>query len=228
MKQLKLKIELKSSCLVGSAEGFGAVIDADVVFDELGIPYVPSKRIKGCLRDSATEVCEMFDSAGIKPFDLKKDASNHYAIVNQLFGTPGSPKPAPLFISNLTVKDYDELKQWLAYCVVEHPNIINSEAIRKYYTELRQQTAIDIEKGVAKKHSLRTIRVLKKGEIFEGTVLVDSDNESFLMLLSFACLNLKRFGTRRNRGFGEIKCSLLDGDRQIDFTEQLEVLACRQ
>ncbi|WP_353684547.1 RAMP superfamily CRISPR-associated protein [Thermodesulfovibrio sp. 3907-1M] len=219
MKQLKLKIELKSACLVGSAEGFGAVIDSDVVFDEIGIPYVPSKRIKGCLRDSATEVCEMLSSAGIKIFDLTKNSSE-YLIVNQLFGSPGCEKPSPLFISNLTVKDYDELRQWLSYCMEEYQNIVNPEGIRKYYTEIRQQTSI--EKGVAKEGSLRTCRVLKKGTVFEGTVLLKENTDSFLMLLSFACLNLTRLGTRRNRGFGEIRCSLLEGEKELDFIKQME------
>ncbi|GAB5046623.1 RAMP superfamily CRISPR-associated protein [Thermodesulfovibrio sp. TK110] len=134
--------------------------------------------------------------------------------------------PCSDFISNLTVEDYDKLRQWLSYCIEEYSNIINPESIRKYYTELRQQTAID--EGVAREHSLRIIRLLKKGKVFEGKVILEKDSEELLMLLSLACLNLRRFGTRRNRGFGEIKCSLLEGDKEIDYTEQLEVLACKQ
>lgn len=75
---------------------------------------------------------------------------------------------------------------------------------------------------------MRIIRLLKKGKVFEGKVILEKDSEELLMLLSLACLNLRRFGTRRNRGFGEIKCSLLEGDKEIDYTEQLEVLACKQ
>jgi len=224
MKELKIIVELKSPALVGSAEGFGAVIDADVVFDEAGIPYIPSKRIKGCLRDSAIEVCEMLESGGINLFNLEKDKEGQYLIVNQLFGIPGSQKPAPLFISNLTVKDYESLRQWLLYYQSEYGNIVNPEAVRRYYTEIRQQTAI--EDGVAKEHSLRTIRVLKKGESFEGTVLLENSAEELLTLLCLACLNLRRFGGRRNRGFGEIKCSLFKENE--DLTKKAGGLICKQ
>jgi CRISPR/Cas system CMR subunit Cmr4 (Cas7 group RAMP superfamily) len=80
MKTYTLKLTLLSPCLIGSGEGFGAVIDSDIVFDEFGIPYIPAKRIKGCLRDSAIEVCEMFKLGRYKNvcFRGMKDSENKY------------------------------------------------------------------------------------------------------------------------------------------------------
>ena len=72
MNNYKLVLELKSPTLIGSGSGFGAEIDTDIVFDELGLPYIPSKRIKGCLRDAIKEIEEMFSLAGV---DLEKVAS---------------------------------------------------------------------------------------------------------------------------------------------------------
>ena len=51
MMNHKINVKLKSDALIGSGEGFGAIIDTDVVFDEVGIPYIPGRRIKGCLKD---------------------------------------------------------------------------------------------------------------------------------------------------------------------------------
>lgn len=234
MKKYKITVELLSQALIGSGEGFGAVIDTDIVFDDSGIPWVPSKRIKGCLRDSATEVCEILGSSGINyiPLDKeirhkenndKKDQSE-FKIVNELFGTSGSDEPSPLYISNLNVQGYEELKEWIGYLRQSYPLIINPEAIRKTYTQIRQQTSID-ENGTAKEHSLRTLRVARKGLVFEGEIELEEEREEFVRLLYLACLNLRRFGTKRNRGFGEIKCRLLENGNEINLIKELEAVA---
>ena len=44
---MKITIKLLSDALINSGEGFGAIIDSDVVFDDIGLPYIPAKRIKG-------------------------------------------------------------------------------------------------------------------------------------------------------------------------------------
>ncbi|MGB9823399.1 RAMP superfamily CRISPR-associated protein [Thermodesulfovibrio sp.] len=225
MKIYKLTIELKSPCLIGSGEGFGAIIDSDIVFDEYGIPYIPSKRIKGCLRDSAIEICEMFESAGINVLDLQKDKTeNKYSIVTSIFGKPGNDKSAPVYFSNLTIQGYDDIKKWLAYLMNQYSGLISREGIIEQYTEIRQQTAIDETTGTAEEHSLRTIRVAKKGLVFEGSIDADIDD---VKLLYFAVKNLRRLGTKRNRGFGEVECKLYDGSNEINFINELEVL-CKQ
>ena len=60
MLNYQIKIILKSDTLIGSGEGFGSIIDTDVVFDDLGIPYIPAKRVKGIMLESAEELNEMF------------------------------------------------------------------------------------------------------------------------------------------------------------------------
>jgi len=72
---MKIKIDLLSYTLTGSGEGAG-IIDSDVVLDDFGFPYIPSRRIKGVLRESAQEVCDIL---GI----------NDYKIVNSIFGKDG-------------------------------------------------------------------------------------------------------------------------------------------
>ena len=211
MKTYTLQITLESNALIGSGEGYGAIIDADVVFDDVGIPYIPAKRIKGCLRDSALELCEILDKAQIKSFlDLTADnSSNKFKIITDIFGKQGQASPAPFYFTNLMIDDYDKNKEWLEYFLSEHTNIISADSIRSYFTELRQQTAID-NNGVASDHSLRTIRTLKKGITFRGVLFYQTDNKNAERILALACRNLRYMGTKRNRGFGKIKCELLD------------------
>jgi len=167
----------------------------------------------------------MFDSADIRGLiDLNKDSSKCYTIVSAIFGKPGDKKPAPVYFSNLTIEGYKEITQWLKYLMKLHENIINRESIINQFTEIRQQTAIDENKGVAKEHSLRTIRVLKKGLTFEGTIDMEEENREWLMLLFFACKNLRYIGTKRNRGFGKVRCELYENQKEINFLNELEEL----
>lgn len=215
MKTYTLQITLESNALIGSGEGYGAIIDADVTFDDIGIPYIPAKRIKGCIRDSAIEICSMFDVAKIKSFlDLTPDSSsnsnnNKFKIITDIFGKQGQESPAPFYFTNLMIDEYNKNKEWLEYFSYEHANIISGDSIRSFFTELRQQTAID-DNGVAGEHSLRTIRTIKKGITFKGDLCCQTENQNAERLLALACRNFIYMGTKRNRGFGKIKCELLE------------------
>jgi len=223
MRTFSMELILESPCLIGSGEGFGSLIDSDIVFDELGIPYIPAKRVKGCLRDSAIEVCEMFSQSGIKIFDLSQENSdNKFKIVSKVFGKPGSQYNAPVYFSNLIIRDYEELAKWLKYLGKKYNDIFNRESIINQYTEIRQQTSIDEESGTAKKHSLRTIRVAKRGLIFEGTIDFEEEGEDMIKLIYFACENFRRFGTKRNRGLGKVKCELYENKNKMNFLNELE------
>ncbi len=213
MKQYTIKLSLDSPALSGSGEGFGAVIDADVPFDDVGIPFIPAKRIKGCLLDAAKEVREMFALAGID-FSLK---------VEETFGVPGARESAPVYFSNLTIPDYQENRAWLEYFIHsnKYPAILSKERVLETFSEIRQQTAINPD-GVAFDHSLRTSRLIKKGALFTGNVQMEDDREDIVVTLRLACLNFSHMGTTRNRGFGEVSCTLFHGDREIPIPEELE------
>ncbi len=109
-KEYTIEIELESDVLVGSGEGWGGVIDSDVVFDDYGLPYIPARRLKGCLREAAMEVTEAFmlcSQLVLPPVEM-------------LFGSPGQEKSAPIMISNAYLKDYENICQWLQYIAKEY------------------------------------------------------------------------------------------------------------
>ena len=56
---MKIKIELLSDLCTCSGETYNSMVDMDVVYDENGIPYIPAKRLKGCIRESALEMQEL-------------------------------------------------------------------------------------------------------------------------------------------------------------------------
>ncbi len=224
MKKYTISIEFVSDGLPGSGEGFGAVIDSDIVFDDYGLPYLPAKRIKGCLRESADQVWAMLKDCKPKPLaELKPETKEEYNPVDQLFGKPGAENPAGIYFSNLTLKDYKGNRDALKYFQRNHPGLVSAEQVVQTFTYTRQSTAID-DNGIAEDHSLRTCRVLTSGICFEGTIEIElepalelaleltiasqQENLEAEKLLALACLNFRRMGCKRNRGFGEIICRL--------------------
>ncbi|RKX53362.1 MAG: hypothetical protein DRP50_05990 [Thermotoga sp.] len=204
---MKLRIEVCSYTLLGSGEGSG-LIDADIVFDEFGIPYIPARRVKGILKEIAQEVCEIL---GISE-----------KIVGKVFGEGGFLE-GKLRFENLYIENYSEIKDELEQLknTNEWRNLLHRENIVNYFTTLRYQTAI--ESGVAKEGSLRTFRVLKPHFVFIGKIKrkdLLSPKESAILYL--AVRNFKRIGTSRNRGYGEVNASIIsDG---MDTEKAIEIL----
>lgn len=218
MTEFTLRIELISDVLIGKGEGRGAMIDSDIVFDESGLPYIPARRVKGCLRESALEVSEMFD---LSEMDKKM-----YGVIKELFGETGSMKSGPLEISNLYIEDYKQNKLWLDYFQSKYTteNLFSKEQILKTFTSIKQHTAIEKD-GIAKDTSLRTFRVLNKSNIFSGKIRILSEIDlDSMQLLAFSVRNLRYMGTNRNRGLGQINCKLLDSEGKDIGDEYLKKL----
>jgi CRISPR/Cas system CSM-associated protein Csm3 (group 7 of RAMP superfamily) len=220
MKNYKMKITFISDAIPGSGEGYGAVIDSDIIFDEVGIPFIPAKRIKGCLRESTHDVCTMLKESEAKIIEVNlsmvegkcktdKKEKKEFTLVREIFGEAGMKTSAPISFSNFTIKDYKENFDALVYFERTYPEIVSPQRVVQTYTYLRQSTAID-ETGIADDHSLRTFRVLKKGKLFEGTIGIENQDPGVEKLLALACWNLRYIGTKRTRGFGEIQCRLFD------------------
>jgi len=207
MGNLILKLKLLSDTLIGSGEGWGANIDSDVVFDEFGLPYIPARRIKGSLRESALEVVEMFENSEINAASDKD--------IYTLFGKPGQDHPSPISFSNLYLADYQSNREWMDWIIRQHSNYFSREIVLNTFSSIRQQTSIGDE-GTAKENSLRTLRVLKKDNLFFGNVVFDPIDNDQLSLLVFSVLNLRHLGTSRNRGLGSVKCCLMDENGSLD------------
>ena len=56
---MKITIKLLSDLCTASGETHNSMVDTDIVYDEYGIPYIPAKRIKGCIREAALEMMEI-------------------------------------------------------------------------------------------------------------------------------------------------------------------------
>lgn len=204
MKTYKLTIKLISPTLPGSGEGWGGVIDTDIVFDEMGLPFFPARRLKGALRESAKEVIEMLDKAQINPFSSD--------IIDEAFGKPGSIDASSLIFENLHISEYTRVLNWCRWAIEK--GLLSTESVLDVFTELRQQTSIN-KYGVAEENSLRTSRVLKPGITFLGYVFLRNERKDILKLLTLSCCNLRHLGSMRHRGYGEVECCLYEDEKSL-------------
>lgn len=198
MKKMTIKIELLSPLQLSSGRE-DIIHDSDAVHDSYGVPYFPGKRLKGLLYESALELVEMGAKFNKRDIDI-------------LFGNIGETR---IRIDNFYLKgsteaeDAEKIHSSWSYLENKYPEIFNTENVWQSYTEVRHQTKIDEATGTAEDESLRNMRVVQKGQAFVGDIYLLSsanrinDDES---IVEQALLNLRFAGSKRNRGFGRIKC----------------------
>lgn len=198
---LKLEIILKSDLCAGSGESNGNSIDTDICTDELGFPYIPGRRIKGCLKDSAVALKNYGD-----------EFSNDESII-ALFGGNGG-NSGSLKIGNAYMENLDSMKGFVrsnrAECL---KSFTKSNSIVSLFTSVRGQTRID-ENGIAQDGSLRYMRVLNQYSSLDGKPLrfvadvnVDGKDKE---LLERCCRATRHIGTNRNRGLGNVEMRLIE------------------
>lgn len=176
------KIEFYSFWHCGSGLAAGADVDALVVKDSDGLPYVPGRTIKGLLRDAATELGYAEDCI-IKVFgkDVKQNDKD-----GDLYSQAGCA-----FFSNADLSKH------------EATEIVKGQ-LAPHLFQTFASTAID-DKGIAKDGSLRRIETVVPCTLYGSISGIDGTDEEMLI---DAMMYIKRIGTGRNRGYGRCKISI--------------------
>lgn len=194
----KIKITLKSDICLASGYSYAGIIDTDTCYDDFGFPYIPARRLKGCLKEAAEMISINSDNIG------------------KLYGKNGGGfnERASLTIGNARIEDYNLLSEY----VNNHKNIIEKERILDQYTSVKAQTRL--ENGVAKERSLRFTRIvnhynpLNNNELcFYSAFSIESENKesenSLYEDLNKCAKALRHIGYNRNRGLGNVKCEVI-------------------
>ena len=186
---MKLEITLLSDLCTCSGETYNSLIDTDVVYDDYGFPFIPAKRLKGCIREACLELEE---------FEVVYEGS-----VDRIFGKEGN-SPSMFSLSDTKLKNYHDL------CLdLERETdglLIHPQNVLGIYSYLRTQTSLDSETGAPKKNFLRTIRVIKKGLEFEANMYIGEDfGEQEREILIKASEMVTHIGLHRTRGLGNVR-----------------------
>lgn len=176
-------IEFFSNWHCGSGLAAGANVDALVVKDNNGLPYVPGRTIKGLLREAAEE---------LNAYESKADTENTEQLIKEIFGfsRKDETQTGKSFFGNATLVEADQIRR---------------EGLASYLYQTFASTAID-ENGIAKDNSLRRIETVVPCTLTGSILNIPKGGKD---LLAKAMQMVKRMGTGRNRGYGRCAISII-------------------
>ena len=213
-----LRFVLESDAAFGRGDGVAGVVDAEVQNDEYGCPYLGGRSLKGLLVNECSEIWATLP----ENVRCRWDKS-----AQRLFGNPGSglddgasldigDAQLPADLRSAIIQDIQNAK--MAYQNEAERKQIEAKMCKdvlESITALRHQTSID-ETGVAREHTLRTIRVILRKTPFEAELHFRREPfEDDLALLAACIKAFRRAGTARNRGLGRLSAEILDASGHI-------------
>lgn len=201
----ELRIELLSNLCASSGDGYATTIDTDIVVDRLGIPYIPARRLKGCLRDAAVYIY------------------GEGAVVDKIFGISGDRVTGSLRLDNARIEDYEAFSKM---CV---ENRMCASRVTDLFTDTQASTAVEVS-GAAKENTLRFTRYVSKFKawssnenlVFCAEVEIDDSDK---VVFERICKALRHIGYKRNRGFGSVRCRLVPktaGKPSLDIPNDID------
>ena len=198
----ELEITLQSDICIGNGYAFFGTIDTDVVYDRNGLPFLPARRLKGVLRESA----EFLRQVGL----LQEDEGSS---IEDIFGCSNSQNSNGIQVGNGYINNFDEISENLDKLKKENilEELLSKEKILDLFTSVKAQTRI--KDGVAYDNSLRFIRVINqytameqrkdKPLKFTAGIRYKKSWKDNLEIIAKATRNI---GINRNRGLGSVTC----------------------
>ncbi len=209
-KHGQLTITLKSDLCVGSGYSFAKIVDSDTCYDEFGLPYIPAKRLRGCIRESIETILYQKYSP---------------SMVEEVFGKRGDSLGSSLTIGNGYIEDYNGIREILA------KGHVSSQEVLERFTHILGQTRI--ENGVADQGSLRFTRMVNhfspinnEEMTFTSDVswLEDENDNSVWQMIQDGTKATRHLGLNRNRGIGNIqieaKASSEDSEKNTEVIKE--------
>lgn len=209
-----IRITLKSDVCMGSGYSYAGIVDSDTCYDEIGIPFIPAKRLKGCLRESAeTLLHRLYDDEKIK----------------EVFGEKGSKDSSDFFIDNGYIAEYWQVKASIDRLI--RKRICSTQEILGRFARVTGQTAM--ENGVADPQSLRYTRIVNHYSPFDP-----NKKEELVFYAGFSCsdknldmikkcaMATRHIGLKRNRGLGNVKIEIVEIAEDTLQSDNLALLHC--
>lgn len=202
----RLVFTLKSDAIFGRGDGVAGLVNAEVQHDEYGLPYFGGRALRGLLVEACADIL----------FALRNSTRWEQAAQN-LFGDPGSAADSQgwLRVGNAALPD--ELRAVIQNGIERGE--LKREQVLDSLTTIRRQTAVDAKTGAPQKETLRAVRVIVRGTPFVSRLHFSATPGADELAFLSACVKaLRRIGTGRNRGRGEIVAGLLDA-QNADVTD---------
>jgi CRISPR/Cas system CSM-associated protein Csm3 (group 7 of RAMP superfamily) len=177
------QIEFYSDWHCGSGLAAGADVDALVVKDKNGLPYIPGKTLKGLIREAVEEICKFENN----PQERLKNIKDAFGF----FDDKNEKSKGFMFFSNAELPDDIQIA-------------IKSKNEQEYLYRSISSTSID-NKGIALKHSLRRVETTVPCTLIGHIMNVPENLE---VEIKRGMQFIKRLGVNRNRGLG--RCAFIN------------------
>ena len=197
-----LKIKLKSPLTSSIGESRVGWVDQDIAFNELGLPIIPGRRLKGLWREAYSDI-----------FDAWTSCEKSLIPVETIFGKTGStPSPIDIgiHVGDAFINDASVLEPWLSYLQDPIDPKLFQEDVVQHYANARKQTSINRLTGSADENTFRLSRTIQPGYVFKAYVSFKRQpKDAIIRALAISAASLQYMGLSRTRGLGHIQCSLL-------------------
>lgn len=192
-----IEIELLSDAAFSRGEGTAGVVDIEVEHDDLGLPFLGGKTVRGLLRDSWLSMRNCFrelGEAGERVFGPEADVEEH----------------SILRIGDAVVDA--RTRAWIGAAEKRANNPVTSGEVLEALTDIRRQTSEERRTGAPAETTLRSVRVVVRGLNLRAPLhWFQEPTEADVRVLALAALATRHAGLARSRGRGHIRMSL-DGD----------------
>ena len=193
-----LEVTLLSDATFGGGTGLAGEVDLEIDHDDLGLPRISGKSIRGLLKDTFLSMATAFQ---IVPESAAK-----------VFGTEGAlVSPCAVHITDARVED--SARAWIAYGLNTNKHLSPRDVLHAL-TAIRYQTAEERKTGAPSRHSLRATRVVASGLKLRACLTwQETEDAESLRYLAMAALGTRHAGVARNRGRGLVSI-YLNGDSE--------------
>lgn len=189
MKEIDIRIEILSYWHAGSGVGRGGDADSLVVRDDLGLPYLPGRTVKGLFREGV-RLCEDFkelpEGTTDSLFGLRADP-----------GDDAGSVPGKLFFRDARLDR--ETRGWLAG--------EKDKNLKEALFDTISSTKLD-EEGQADDKTLRTIEATIPVAL--DTTVSGPDEDDWPEAIGRAARVIRSLGSHRHRGLGRCRVSIHD------------------
>lgn len=204
-----LQIELLSDATFSRGERAVGVVHTEVERDDLGMPFIGGKTLRGLLRDSWLSMSPYFSGLAEAAERVLGRSQAVDESCRLRIGDAVLPATIRATVRRAVKRGEDH---------GEHP--LPSGAVLDGFTSIRYQTAEDRETGAPDVTTLRSSRVVLRGFMFEaGLSWLDGyqPTAADVRLLALCALSTRHGGLLRNRGRGHIRMTL---DGNIEATRK--------
>lgn len=216
-KQGEIHITLYSDLCPGNGYSYYGTIDSEAEHDDFGLPFIPARRLKGCLRECA----QLISNSGL--WEKSTDTLNY------LFGVSADDGTKGIRIENAYISGYEQLKEDLKLLQEnkEFQKYISPDEVLDLFSDVKAQTKM--ENGVADDNSLRFTRIIhqfspfnkeNRLEFIAKVEYLEGQEEKLRQI----CKALRHIGMNRNRGLGCVKCEFKVEDKAADTKDNIEIV----